>query len=200
MDLIHMQLEQLALPGPVTQIQLSVLLTARMTARQQKLFDDAQKQDRQLALLVDRLSSRIGRRSVTRPILVPEAQPEFAYRCHPLTGRKSPLSPPPAKKAKKKLIKTIREDPKPSPPRPLLVESRPIPLSVIAVAPHGAPQQLELHGRAQRVVRCWGPERIQTGWWRNKYIRRDYYGVQTDDGRAYWVFRSGSKWFLQGEF
>ena len=57
-----------------------------------------------------------------------------------------------------------------------------------------------VRGQQHRVTRSWGPERIQTGWWRGNYIRRDYYRVQTDTGRSFWLFRAQGRWFLQGVF
>jgi protein ImuB len=51
------------------------------------------------------------------------------------------------------------------------------------------------------ISRSWGPERIQTGWWRGAYIRRDYYRVETDGGERFWLFRAaGGKWLLHGVF
>ena len=56
--------------------------------------------------------------------------------------------------------------------------------------------------RAYRVIRFWGPERIETGWWRGRSIRRDYYRVETDRGTRFWLFRrlTDGHWFLHGEF
>ena len=48
--------------------------------------------------------------------------------------------------------------------------------------------------------RTWGPERIQTGWWRGHYIRRDYYRVETTTGQRFWLFRRRGHWFLHGVF
>ena len=53
-----------------------------------------------------------------------------------------------------------------------------------------------------RVSRSWGPERIESGWWRGPSVRRDYYQVETATGLRYWLFRrlQDGKWFLHGEF
>jgi protein ImuB len=34
-----------------------------------------------------------------------------------------------------------------------------------------------------------GPERIQTGWWENESIQRDYYRVQTTEQEDLWIYR-----------
>ena len=59
-----------------------------------------------------------------------------------------------------------------------------------------------------------GPERIAPEWWR-ELVRssgsrpRDYYRIEDEDGRRYWVFRAGlysdsgtnlPAWFLHGVF
>lgn len=46
-----------------------------------------------------------------------------------------------------------------------------------------------------------GPERIQTGWWDNKSINRDYYIAQSPTGQQVWIFKTPQKeWFLHGFF
>lgn len=46
-----------------------------------------------------------------------------------------------------------------------------------------------------------GPERIQTGWWDNQEIHRDYFIARTEQGIWYWVFRTPAmKWYLHGIF
>ena len=50
-------------------------------------------------------------------------------------------------------------------------------------------------------MQSWGPERIETGWWRGDDVRRDYYVVETDAGTRWWIFRRhDGQWFVQGCF
>lgn len=51
------------------------------------------------------------------------------------------------------------------------------------------PDQFRLHGVTHRPVRVWGPERIETGWWKGPSIRRDYYRIETDRSQWWWIFR-----------
>ena len=90
--------------------------------------------EREQALLIDRLSGRLGRESVVRAVPVADAQPEYAYRYEPLAGRlpKSPARKPPAKERA-----APAKEQRPLPERPLLLEPRPIQLEVLAVAPEG---------------------------------------------------------------
>jgi protein ImuB len=135
---------------------------------------------------VDRLSNRLGREAVVRALPQPDAQPEFAFRYEPLAG----ILP---KKIEQRRWKFL--------PRPLRLENEPIPLDVLSVVPNGPPIQFHLHG-CHRVIRVWGPERIQTGWWRGRYVQRDYYRIETATGIRFWLFRrlSDAKWFLHGVF
>ena len=86
-------------------------------------------------------------------------------------------------------------------PRPVRLENEPFQLDVVSVVPDGPPVQFEFRGR-HRVARAWGPERIQTGWWRGHYVQRDYYRVETTAGKRFWIFRRlhDAKWFLHGVF
>lgn len=184
MELLRMRLERLTLPGPVIAVRLSALRTVRLQSRQGELFADPRDDPHSLACLIDRLSSRLGRQRVLRASLVADSQPEYAYRYEPLAGEK------------------IRRPEKRCniPLRPMLLEPRPVPLAAISVAPDGPPVRFRFRGRQESVQQSWGPERIQTGWWRGNYIRRDYYRVETDSGNHLWLFRQKGKWFLHGAF
>ncbi|HRE98992.1 MAG TPA: hypothetical protein PLI18_00655 [Pirellulaceae bacterium] len=70
-------------------------------------------------------------------------------------------------------------------------------------APHDSlPAALRFPHGLRAIRRGWGPERIETGWWRGPRIRRDYYVVETEDGYRYWIFRTRDPdaWFLHGAF
>ena len=62
------------------------------------------------------------------------------------------------------------------------------------------PQRFRWRGREYVVARLTGPERIETGWWRDDHICRDYFRVETTSGEQFWLFRSDGKWFLHGLF
>jgi len=48
--------------------------------------------------------------------------------------------------------------------------------------PHPMPLRGQVHVLA-------GPERIESGWWDDEEIRRDYYLVETAQGQRAWAFR-----------
>jgi len=183
---VQLELDRRTLPGPASGLRVSVVLAAPLRPRQQELFSGPQDERLQRALLWDRLSSRIGRHGVLGSLLISEAQPEYAYRYEPLVGA-----------ARRRRAAAPRK----LPLRPLLLESQPVRLLSLVIEPEGRLAQFSLHGRQHRVAYVWGPERIQTGWWRGAYIRRDYYRVETQEGRRFWVFRQGKgDWFLHGVF
>ncbi len=48
---------------------------------------------------------------------------------------------------------------------------------------------------------AYGPERIQTGWWDDSPVKRDYFIAVNDCGQRLWVFRDqSSQWFVHGYF
>ena len=53
-------------------------------------------------------------------------------------------------------------------------------------------------------LRClWGPERIQSGWWEQQEICRDYYVARDVDNRRLWIYRDlirTARWYLHGFF
>lgn len=53
----------------------------------------------------------------------------------------------------------------------------------------------------RKVTVLSGPERIQTGWWDELQIERDYFIARDEQGKFCWIFRErGGKWFLHGYF
>jgi len=45
-----------------------------------------------------------------------------------------------------------------------------------------------------------GPERIAMEWWRSTAPDRDYFRVEDEEGRRFWLYREGAGWFLHGIF
>jgi len=166
-----------------------------------------------LAALVDRLAGRLGPKAVVAIKPVRDAQPELAYRAESLVGRSSrggaQLRRGRSEKASRG--KRGRQDKtaagRESEPacgaleRPLSLLARPAPVEMASVVPDGPPIYFRHRGQRYDVERHWGPERIETGWWRRERALRDYYRVETNEGRRFWLFRRrDGRWFLQGSF
>jgi protein ImuB len=183
--LLRTRLEQTQLAGPVCAVRLGVTVAERLPEVQRALFERDGHDEAALAGLIDRLSNLLGRQAVTRPRCVADAQPEHAFRFDPV------LRPPRTEEA---------DTPTALAPRPLSLWPRPMPVAVLAVFPDGPPMRFSWEGAELRVERWWGPERIETGWWRGADVRRDYYVVTTHTGSRFWLFRAGDGWFLHGCF
>lgn len=187
--LVQMRMERLRLPDKVETLVVRITETAELEKYQAELFDSGtvSQHARQRADLIDRLASRLGRDRILRVRLLAEAQPERAYRYESLVGKRR---------------NTRRSPSRDLPPRPLQLLRRPVRLPAVAIVPDGPPLHFTLPSGQQRVARSWGPERIQTGWWRGQPIHRDYYRVETTTGTRYWLFRrrTDGKWFLHGVF
>ncbi|CFX06563.1 Protein ImuB [Candidatus Filomicrobium marinum] len=129
--------------------------------------------------LVDRLSNRLGAGSVQRILLHESHIPERAeIRVPALRGGASAVTRCPSK-----------------PPRPFRLLARPEVVQVLAEVPEGPPLRFTWRRVAHRVVRAEGPERIGPEWWDQSFgpvhRTRDYYRVEDDRGRRFWLFREG---------
>ena len=72
-------------------------------------------------------------------------------------------------------------------------EARPLWLLPVPVAIEARRESLEL---------CSGPERIESGWWDESDVGRDYYTAKNGAGQRLWVFRDHRtrSWFVHGLF
>lgn len=191
-QLVELQLERRAWPGGVVAIRWSVPRLGRFQEVEQEWFagNNGTDASRHVDSLVERLSSRLGDDMVLRVEAVADALPECAFQFLPWTrvtpGRTNepPLTP--------ELWRC----------RPCRLFSVPQPLMVLSVIPDGPPILMTWLNEDHRVARCWGPERIATGWWRAADARRDYYRVEWEDGTHVWTFRNqrDGQWFLHGFF
>ena len=77
-------------------------------------------------------------------------------------------------------------------------------LNVLALPDH-PPARFRWRRLQHRVLRAEGPERIEPEWWREgsdgmTALARDYFRVEDSEGRRYWLYRAGDRWFLHGLF
>jgi protein ImuB len=94
--------------------------------------------------------------------------------------------------------------------RPIRLFRDPEPVEVTAEVPEGPPASFRWRRASHRVACAEGPERIAPEWWREPQgsPTRDYYRVEDEDGRRYWLFREGAYgnpeampgWFMHGLF
>jgi protein ImuB len=94
--------------------------------------------------------------------------------------------------------------------RPLTLLYRPEKINVMAEVPDGPPLRFIWRRVSHRILRMEGPERIAPEWWRSSDKTehpRDYYVVEDEEGRRFWVYREGiygepyaqgPAWFIHG--
>jgi protein ImuB len=149
--------------------------------------------------LVDRLANRLGIKAVRRLVPAESHCPERAQRALPgLASRHASGS-----------WRRGR-------PRPLRLFVRPQPVDAIAPVPDDPPLLFRWRDTLHRIRAAEGPERILGEWWRDAGAVRDYYRVEDEAGRRFWLYREGlypqpdrpqesapdaaPRWFLHGLF
>ena len=92
-------------------------------------------------------------------------------------------------------------------PRPTRLLSIPEPIIVTAPIPDYPPLVFRYKGEIHAIKKADGPERIEREWWIDKGEHRDYYAVEDEKGRRFWLYRLGhydvrssNQWFLHGFF
>jgi protein ImuB len=147
--------------------------------------------------LIDRLIARFGRTAVLRLVERDTHDPVRASACLSfLTGASG----------------AEISEPKPGEPplRPLTLFEPPQPVEAMAEVPDGPPLQFRWRRVLHAVTRAEGPERIAPEWWcaRQNAAMRDYYRIEDQEGRRFWLFREGlygdpvgpPRWFMHGLF
>ncbi|WP_436644040.1 Y-family DNA polymerase [Microbaculum sp. FT89] len=167
-----------------------------------------------LARLADRLTARLGHTRVVRLVRHESHIPELAVTARPaVAGVAAGAAMWPQRAA--------HCDPGPergpgrAPERPLRLLDRPEPIEAIAEVPDGPPVRFRWRRVLRAVARIEGPERIAPEWWAPKLfngeaeaLTRDYFRVEDEEGRRYWVYRAGlydretvtPRWYLHGLF
>ncbi len=87
MRLVRTQLEQAQTPGDICEIRVELISSAPLDPRQETLFAcrDEARARRERDQLFERICSRLGEDAVVVAELVPDAQPERAFVCEPIT-------------------------------------------------------------------------------------------------------------------
>ncbi len=145
--------------------------------------------DGEILDLMDRFTNRLGQEAVQRFLPTEHYWPERSFK------KAVDLNEQPA--TGWKLDK----------PRPLQLLSPPELIEVTAPVPDYPPLNFRHKGQLHIVAKADGPERIEQEWWIQEGEHRDYYAVEDEEGKRYWLFRSGNynetkspKWFLHGFF
>jgi len=144
--------------------------------------------DSDLLDLLDRLRNKIGAQNIHRYLPQESYWPERSVK--------------PAASLAEKPATAWRTDRR----RPSLLLRKPERIDVMNKLPDDPPKMFVYKGERHEIKKADDAERIEPEWWRRKRPHRDYYVVEDEQGRRYWVFRSGhytdenSRWYLHGFF
>lgn len=146
-------------------------------------------EDTKVSELLDRISGKLGAGLVRRYLPLPHHWPERSV----------------------KMVSDFKEGPvmswRTDRARPVQLLSVPEAIQVTAPIPDYPPMVFRYQGVVHQVKKADGPERIEREWWIEQGEHRDYYSVEDEHGKRYWLFRSGhydaakrSGWFIHGFF
>ncbi len=175
-------------------VRLGVTAADPLVPRQTGFTLSAAATREQQARLTDALRQRLGSGSVRRLRPVESHIPEQAVLSD--TVDDAPSAWPPSRDL---------------PLRPPLLLPKAEPAEdVVAVVPDGPPQRFRWRKSLHWVSHTQGPERIAAEWWRERQPKptRDYYIVEDEAGRRFWLFREGlygreashPRWAVHGFF
>ncbi|MEO8441817.1 MAG: DNA polymerase Y family protein [Betaproteobacteria bacterium] len=171
--LVRERLAALALGAPVHALDVEAGDILVLAEANRELFADRAGAQGEWQKLVERLRARLGSPAVHGVAAAAEHRPERASRA---------IQPGVASAAPARG------------PRPLWLLAAPQPLAEVAARPHYRETALALVA---------GPERIESGWWDDDDVKRDYFVAQTPDHATLWIYRerrAPGGWYLHGVF
>ena len=219
--LLRERLSRLPLPAPVLSLRMRSSAITPLDLRPGALaVETGRDVDPEAATrLLERLRARLGGDAVFSVCRVPEHRPELAWRVAEPTlavtdCRNGPDGRPPPERAtftgaseaggttgRRRSRQAHLADAAarlmveaPLAPRPLWMLADPQRLQDRDGAPWHDGSPLDLAS---------GPERIETGWWDGRDVRRDYYVAAARSGVRLWVYRERAReggWWLHGVF
>jgi protein ImuB len=144
--------------------------------------------DTSLAELLDRLANKVGAGNIRRYLPQERYWPEQSIKKAGSLAERATTT-----------WRTGR-------PRPSLLLPRPEKIEVTALLPDNPPMLFIYKGERHTIKKADDAERIEREWWLDAGPHRDYYVVEDQEGRRYWLFRSGhysdegSQWYIHGFF
>lgn len=203
--LVRERLTRFELKAPVLELVLAAPVIVDEEESDGTLFPAREQAAETLARLIEKLTARLGPDAMLRIERVADHRPERAWREVRDPGHEAAWPDVPGSKSPASARSTRHAKPRATPPaasscivgpRPAWLLSEPRGLDVRAHRPvFDSPLDLLA-----------GPERIETGWWDDAPVTRDYFIAENAAGRLLWIYRerlaTGGKglWYLQGLF
>jgi protein ImuB len=183
-------------PGPGIEVfVLDAWMVETMVPDQEQIWDGEELNSGvRLDLLIDRISNQIGASQVYRyqggQTYWPEHRMERVGIDQNITNKHSRNST--------SLSFSELDDRS----RPAHLLDQPEPIQVAAPVPDYPPLLFRHKEVVHTIRKADGPERLEQPWWIQDGQHRDYFYVEDEEGRRYWIFRLGDyrtgTWFLHG--
>ncbi|MBU2880653.1 DNA polymerase Y family protein [Psychrosphaera sp. B3R10] len=175
LSLVRLKLESVKLAEPVVAIRLLARQLRPLTADSGDLFSQKSPQV-SVDELVAVIQAKLGDNKVKGVCLIDQHHPQLATQYSEGLAIENTIENTKGRAADQKTFEGRYKL------RPSLMTAVAVPLK-------------------EHVSILHGPERIQTNWWHEHSIQRDYYIARSDKGRLCWVYRTPQKnWYLQGYF
>jgi protein ImuB len=218
-------------PLPAEQTGLSPFLNPPSLAGEENLRSG--RVGANIAPLLDRLGARLGLDALSRIAMHESHIPERASVTVPLDdkstvipGRRAAANPESRNTRFEITDSGFASETRPGmtigetgrqaakPPRPMRLFAPPEPIEAVWLLPDDPPFRFTWRRRPYRVQSADGPERIADEWWvpggsAAVDAIRDYYRVEDEEGRRFWLFRTGlpgagpsgaPRWYVHGIF
>jgi len=176
---------------PALGIELFTLESSKVEdihSTQEKFWDKAcGLENPELIQLLDRVSNKIGNDHIHRFLPAEHHWPERSVKIAASLNETTTVQ-----------WRTDRQ-------RPIHLLQKPEPIWATAPIPDYPPMLFRYQNKLHKVKKADGPERIEREWWIEEGQHRDYYAVEDEEGKRYWIFRSGHysdsyQWFIHGFF
>ncbi|MBN7803486.1 DNA polymerase Y family protein [Algoriphagus aestuariicola] len=168
--------------------EIEALLVEKISETQESLWQKNENDVTALSELLDKMAGKMGPKTIHRYLPQEQHWPEHSIReAHSLEDKPSTE------------WTTERA-------RPLHLLSLPERIDVMVPLPDYPPLHFRYRGEILRVAKADGPERIEQEWWQQSGPPRDYYVIEDEHGKRYWLFRLGlygkenPQWFIHGFF
>ncbi len=197
LELLRIKLEHLEFPAAVISISLRSGQCQPLSVNSEVLpciTSSEQQSDAAVRQLVERLAARIGHYSVRGITAVAEHRPQYAWRSFYSMGNQTQqCAAAPGYWCCREPIPTLQSNTSLVLRRPLWLLSEVRRLQV--------QQEQPLYDGCLRLLD--GPERLETGWWDENGIARDYYTAVNPRGIHLWIYQeqgAEQRWYLHGIF
>lgn len=201
-DLLALELNNVILPDPVKEIQISIQTIFPLSSEQISLYQ--KKETKPLGQILTRLKRVLGNGNILSPRVISSNKPE---------GRLQLISYSPPKKGNSKEFTGRKKKGEKSVPEPTKTQVSFSENSISGFRLYDPPKPAtvrEQNGLIRFVIadswygeveRQKGPWEISGEWWSERYDR-NYFEIELSEGEQYLIFfdHSSQKWFLQGIF